>query len=158
MSHSHRAKPIPEGHEGAIPYLCCKDAAHAIEFYKRAFDAREVERFPMPDGKIGHAEIKIGKAVIMLADEFPEIGVRCPASIGGSAVTVMIYVNDVDTVVKRAVAAGAKITTPLDDRFYGDRNCKIEDPFGHTWMISTHKEDVSFDELKKRALAMFDEP
>ena len=154
---SQKVKPIPEEYQGAIPYLCCKDASRALEFYKKAFGAREVEHYAMPDGKIGHAEIRIGKAVIMLADEFPEMGVRCPETFGGSPVTIMIYVPDVDVVVKRALAAGAKVVTPLSNQFYGDRTCKLEDPIGHYWLVATHKENVSPDEMAHRAAAMLAE-
>ncbi len=149
------AKPIPDGYEGATPYLCCKDAANALEFYKTAFGAKELMRMPMPDGKVGHAEIQIGGARIMLADEFPDWGCLSPSSIGGSATSVMIYFEDVDAVVERAVAGGAKVLQPVTDQFYGDRSCKLEDPSGHTWMFATHKEDVDPDELKRRADAMF---
>jgi PhnB protein len=150
-------KPIPEGYEGATPYLCCKDAAKAIEFYKSAFGAKELTTMPMPDGRIGHAEIQIGGARIMLSDEFPDWGCLSPSSLGGSATTVMIYFEDVDAVFERAMSGGAKVLQPLQDQFYGDRRCKLEDPFGHAWMFSTHKEDVPPDELKRRADAMFAE-
>ena len=112
-------------------------------------------RFPMPDGKLGHAEIKIGGATIMLADEFSHLGGRSPESLGGTSVNMLIYVTDVDALVARAVAAGAKVLSPLADQFYGDRNCKLSDPFGHVWMFATHKEDVSPEELQKRAAALF---
>src|SRR6266478_3024499 len=118
------AKPIPDGYEGAMPYLICRDAAHAIEFYKKAFGAAERERITMPDGKVGHAEIKISGAILMLADEFPNMGARSPQSLGGTAVSILIYVEDVDAFVARAVAAGAKVIQPPADQFYGDRNCK----------------------------------
>jgi PhnB protein len=154
-NHTMPAKPIPDGYEGATPYLCCKDAANALEFYKTAFGAKELMRMPMPDGKVGHAEIQIGGARIMLADEFPDWGCLSPSSIGGSATSVMIYFEDVDAVVERAVAGGAKVLQPVTDQFYGDRSCKREDPSGHTWMFATHKEDVDPDELKRRADAMF---
>jgi PhnB protein len=150
-----KAKPIPVGYEGATPYLYCRNAAGAIEFYKKAFGATEVMHMPMPDGKIGHAEIKIGGATIMLADEFPDHGVLGPQSIGGSPVTVLIYVTDVDALVARAVAAGVKVVNPLADQFYGDRNCKMTDPFGHSWMFATRKEDLSPEETQKRADALF---
>ncbi len=149
------AKPIPDGYEGATPYLCCKDAANALEFYKTAFGAKELLRMPMPDEKIGHAEIQIGGARIMLSDEFPDWSCLSPLSIGGSATSVMIYFEDVDAVFERAVSAGAKVLQPVMDQFYGDRSCKLQDPSGHTWMFATHKEDVAPDELKRRAEAMF---
>ena len=153
--HTMPAKPIPDGYEGATPYLCCKNATNALEFYKTAFDAKELLRMPMPDGKIGHAEIQIGGARIMLSDEFPDWSCLSPLSIGGSATSVMIYFEDVDPVFERAVSAGAKVLQPVTDQFYGDRSCKLQDPSGHTWMFATHKEDVAPDELKRRAEAMF---
>ena len=148
-----KAKPIPDGRAGAIPYLACKDAARAIEFYKQAFGATEGMRFPMPDGRLGHVEIKIGGALVMLSDEFPHLGGRSPESLGGTSVNMLIYVTDVDALVARAIAAGAKILSPLADQFYGDRNCKLADPFGHVWMFATHQEDVSPEEMQKRTAA-----
>jgi len=152
---SNNVKPIPDGYRGATPYLCCKDAVRAIEFYVEAFGATELMRMAQPDGRIGHAEIRIGEAPIMLADEFPEIGVRSPQAIGGSPVTIHLYVEDVDAIATRAVARGATLVRPVEDQFYGDRNCKLEDPFGHFWMISTHKEDVAPEEMKKRAAKLY---
>ena len=148
-------KPIPDGYEGATPYLCCKDAAGALEFYKTAFGAKELHRMPMPDGKVGHAEMQIGGARVMLSDEFPEWGNLSPLSIGGSATTVLIYFEDVDAVVDLAVSAGAKLLQPTTDQFWGDRSCKLQDISGHTWMFATRKEDVSPEEMNKRAAAMF---
>jgi PhnB protein len=148
-------KPIPDGYEGATPYLCCKDAAGALEFYKAAFGAKELHRMPMPGGKVGHAEIQIGGARIMLSDEFPEWGNLSPLSIGGSATTVLIYFEDVDAVADRAVSAGAKLLQPPTDQFWGDRSCKLQDISGHTWMFATRKEDVSPAEMNTRAAAMF---
>jgi PhnB protein len=145
-----KVKAIPEGYEGATPYLCVKDASRALEFYKKAFGATEIMRFPMPDGKIGHAEFKIGKAIVMLADEFPEYGHLSPQTIGGSPVQIMVYVEDVDAVVKQAEAAGAKLLSPVADQFYGDRSGKLQDPYGHFWYISTHKEDVAPEDMQKR--------
>src|SRR5476649_679837 len=127
-----KTKPIPDGYEGATPYLHCRNATAALKFYKAAFGAKERMRMEMPTGKIGHAEIKIGTATIMLADEFPDMGVLGPQSIGGSPVTVLIYVKDVDAFAARAQAAGAKVMMRPTDQFYGDRNCKLSDPFGHT--------------------------
>lgn len=120
------AKPIPEDYEGATPYLCCKDATNALEFYKTAFGATEIMRMPMPGGKVGHAEIQIGGAKIMLSDEFPEWGCLSPSSIGGSATSVLIYFEDVDAVVERAVAGGAKVLQPATDQFYGDRAANLK--------------------------------
>jgi PhnB protein len=147
-------KAIPEGLEGATPYLACHDAASAIEFYKKAFGAVEISRFPMPGGKIGHAEMKIGRALVMLADEHAETGFRSPKTIGGSPVMIHVYVEDVDGLVKRAEASGAKVTRAVADQFYGDRSGQLVDPFGHVWSFSTHKEDVSPEEMQRRAQKM----
>jgi PhnB protein len=149
-----KVKPIPEGYHTVTPYLCCKDAAAAIEFYKKAFGATELMRMGDPSGKIGHAEIQIGDSHVMLADEFPEMGFLSPQSVGGSPVMMHLYVEDVDAIVPKAVAAGAKVTRPVADQFYGDRGGQLQDPFGHKWYVSTHKEDVSPEELKKRMAAM----
>src|SRR5262245_4622863 len=128
-----KVKPIPDGYYTATPYLIIGGAAAAIEFYKKAFGATEVMRFPGPNGTVGHAEIRIGNSPIMMADEFPDMGARSPKSIGGSPVSILLYVEDVDAVVKQAVAAGAKLTRPVEDKFYGDRAGSLEDPFGHAW-------------------------
>jgi PhnB protein len=146
-------RPIPEGYHSITPYLIVTGAASAVEFYKHAFGARELLRIPHPDGRIGHAELQIGDSRIMLADEFPEMGARSPMSLGGTPVGIQLYVDDVDTVVARALAAGAKMIRPVKDQFYGDRSGTLNDPFGHQWTISTHKEDVSPAELQKRAAA-----
>ena len=146
-------KPIPEGYHSVTPYLIIKGAAAAIEFYQKAFGAVESFRFPSPDGKIGHAEIKIGDSPIMLADEYPDMGYKGPQALGGSPVSLMIYVEDVDTIFNQAVAAGAAIKEALQDKFYGDRLGTVTDPFGHTWHVSTHKEDVSLEEMQRRAKA-----
>ncbi|MBI5774801.1 MAG: VOC family protein [Verrucomicrobia bacterium] len=151
---SQKAKPIPDRYPGATPYLSCAGAARAIEFYQRAFGATEEMRMPGPDGKIGHAEIRISRAIVMLADEFPEMGFRSPLALGGSPVNIMIYVEDVDAFAARAIAAGAKVLRPVADQFYGDRSCTLADPSGHTWTFATHKEDVPPDELARRAAAM----
>jgi PhnB protein len=148
-----KPKPIPEGYHTATPYLIIKDAAKAIEFYKKAFGAKEMMRMSQPDGRIGHAEIKIGNSPIMLADEFPEMGARSPQSLGGSPVSILLYVEDVDAFAEQAVAAGTKVVRPVKDQFYGDRSGSFEDPFGHQWHIATHVEDVAPDELRKRAAA-----
>ena len=150
-----KVKAIPEGYEGALPYLCVKDGAAAIEFYKKALGAKETMRLCQPDGRVGHAELKIGKAIIMMADEFPEFGTLSPKSAGGSSVTIQLYVEDVDAFTERAILAGMKVIRPVADQFYGDRGGKFEDPFGHLWWFSTHKEDVSLEEMKKRASALF---
>jgi len=149
-----KVKPIPNGYHTATPCLIIQEAAAALDFYKKVFGATEIMCMAQPDGKIGHAEIRIGDSVIMLADEVPEMGYRGPKSLGGSPVSLMLYVEDVDAVVGRAVAAGAKITQPVQDKFYGDRNGVLEDPFGHVWTIATHTEDVSPEEMGKRMTAM----
>ena len=150
---TNKVKPIPEGYHTATPYLIVKDAARAIEFYKKAFGATELMRMPGPGGKIGHAEIKIGDSPIMLADEVPGMGFRSPESLGGSPISILLYVEDVDAVFSEALAAGAKVQRPVADQFYGDRTGGVTDPFGHVWYIATHKEDVSPEEMKKRAAA-----
>ena len=144
-------KPVPEGYHSITPYLVVNDAAGAIEFYKTAFGASELMRMAAPNGRIGHAELRIGDSRIMLADEFSEMGARSARTIGGSPVHIYLYVEDVDAVTGRALAAGAKELRPVKDQFYGDRSGSIEDPFGHVWHVSTHKEDVPPDELKRRA-------
>ena len=143
-------KPIPDGYHTATPYLIVKGAAGAIEFYKKAFGATELMRLADPSGKVGHAEIKIGNSPIMLADEFPEMGFRGPQSLGGSTVSILLYVEDVDARFSRAIAAGAKVVRPVQDQFYGDRSGTLADPFGHVWTIATHKEDVSPEEIHNR--------
>src|SRR5260370_15088626 len=147
-----KVKPIPEGYYSVTPYLIVKDAARAIEYYKKAFGATELMRMPDPGGKIEHAEIKIGNSPIMLADEFPErgpTGARSPQSLGDSSVVIALYVDDVDAVARQAVAAGGKLLFPVADQFYGDRSGRLVDPFGHVWTISPPKEDVPPKELKK---------
>jgi PhnB protein len=144
----------PDGYHTATPYLIVNDGARAIDFYKKAFGATELMRMPGPNGKIGHAEIRIGDSAIMLADEHPEMGARSPQTLGGSPVFLMIYVKDADGTTAQAEAAGAKILRPLENQFYGDRSATVLDPFGHTWTISTHIEDVPPDELARRAAAM----
>ena len=148
-----KVKPIPDGYHSVTPYLIFNGGARAIEFYKQAFGATELFRMEGPDGRIGHAEIRIGDSHVMLADEHPEIGARSPQSIGGSPISLMLYVEDVDATVSRAVEAGAKLTRPVANQFYGDRTGGVEDPFGHAWYIATHVEDVAPEELKKRAAA-----
>ena len=145
-----KVKPIPEGYHSVTPYLIIRDAARAIDFYKKAFGASEVMRMPAPGGKIGHAEIRIGDSHVMLADESPEMGHLSPQSVGGSPVGLMVYLENVDDVFARAVAAGAKVKQPVENKFYGDRSGSVEDPFGHHWHVSTHIEDVSPEEMEKR--------
>ena len=150
-----KVKAIPDGYHTATPYLIIKDAARAIEFYKKAFGATEIMRMAEPSGKVTHAEIKIGNSPIMLADEFPEMGARSPQTIGGSPVSIFLYVENVDTLANQAIAAGAKVLMPVQDQFWGDRYGKLADPFGHVWDIATHKEDVAPEEIHKRAAAAF---
>ena len=144
-------KSIPDGYHSVTPYLIINGAAAAIEFYKRAFGATELMRMPSPDGRIGHAEIKIGDSAIMLADEHPQMGYKSPQSLGGSAVNMMVYVDRVDDVFKKAVEAGARELQPVKDQFYGDRSGTLRDPFGHTWTIATHLEDIAPEEMRERA-------
>lgn len=150
-----KVKAIPDAYHSVTPYLCAKDAASAIEFYKKAFGATETRRMAEPGGKIVHAEIKIGDAPIMIADEFPEMGFLSPQSLGGSPVTFHLFVEDVDATAELTIAAGAKVLKPVEDQFYGDRAGRFEDPFGHVWLIATHKEDVSPEEVQRRAAALF---
>ena len=143
-------RPVPEGYSTVTPYLIIAGAAEAIGFYTRAFNARELMRFTGPDGTVGHAEIQIGDSRIMLADEHPQMGYRSPKALGGSATSIMLYVEDVDRVFKRAVDAGATPQQELKDQFYGDRSGTVIDPFGHVWTIATHVEDVSPEEMQRR--------
>ncbi|HEV8485258.1 MAG TPA: VOC family protein [Blastocatellia bacterium] len=151
---SSKVKPIPEDRQSVTPYLAIKNAGAAIEFYKQVFGATEKMRMAEPDGKIGHAEIEIGKARIMISDEYPEIDVLGPQSRGGSTVGLHILVEDVDTVFSRAVAAGAKQLKPVSDQFYGERSGQLADPFGHVWYIGTVKEDLSDEEIQSRYEAL----
>ncbi len=148
-----KVKAIPDGYHSVTPYLSVQGAAAAIEFYRRAFNAKEVMRMPGPSGTIGHAEIEIEGSRVMLADEHPEINFRGPRSFGGTSVHIHLYVPDVDKVVGQAVAAGAKIFRSVADQFYGDRVGSLEDPFGHVWHVATHMEDLSQEELMRRAAA-----
>jgi PhnB protein len=147
-------KPIPDGYHSATPYLVIKGAAAALDFYKKAFGATELMRFPGPGGVLMHAEMKIGDSPIMLADEMPGMPHHSPLHYGGTPVSIALYVEDADAVFTRAVAAGAKVRQPMQDQFYGDRSGTIEDPYGHVWTIATHKEDVSVEEMTKRMAAM----
>jgi uncharacterized glyoxalase superfamily protein PhnB len=148
-------KPIPDWMHSITPHLVCAGAAEAIEFYKQAFGAVELGRLAGPPGKLIHAAIRIGDSAVMLVDEMPECGALGPKARGGSSVTIHLQVEDVDGVVARAVAAGAKITMPVDDMFWGDRYGQIEDPFGHSWSVATHVRDVSPEELQEVARKMF---
>ena len=149
-----RVQPIPKGYHDVTPYLSIRGAAEAIEFYKKALGAAEVMRMPGPEGKLGHAEIRIGGSRVMLSDEYPEMDFLGPQTRGGTSVHLHVYVRDVDAVVERAVAAGAKLLRPVEDKFYGDRTGTLQDPFGHVWHVSTHVEDVPPKEMKKRAAEM----
>lgn len=144
-------KPIPDGYHSVTPYLIVDDATKAIEFYKRAFGAVELMRMAGPDGKVGHAEVKIGNSPVMLADENPAWGAKSAKSVGGSPVGLMIYVEDCDAVFKRAIAEGGREDRPLQDQFYGDRSGTLTDPFGLQWTIATHIKEVSMDEMMKAA-------
>ena len=152
-----RIKEIPKGFHTVTPYLTVNDGARAIDFYKGAFGAEELSRLNSPDGKVAHAEIKIGDSIIMLSDEMPGWG-RSPQSLGGTAVDIFLYVPDVDRIFNQAVAAGAKISMPVSDMFWGDRYGRVTDPFGHSWSLATHKEDVPAAELRKRAEAAMSKP
>jgi PhnB protein len=144
-----RVKAVPEGMHTVTPHLICAGAADAIEFYKKAFGAVELSRLPGPQGKVMHAIIRIGDSAVMLVDEAPEWGMLGPKSLKGSPVTIHLYVDDADTFVARAVKAGAKVTMPVDDMFWGDRYGKLEDPFGHHWSVGTHVRDVSTEEMQQ---------
>jgi PhnB protein len=147
-------KPIPEGYHSVTPYLIVKGGANAIEFYKKAFGATEIMRFEGPGGALGHAEIRIGNAPVMLADEYPDMGFRSPQTLGGAGVSLMVYVEQVDAVFQRAIAAGAKELRAVQNQFYGDRSGTLQDPFGHVWTISTHVEDIAPDEMQRRSQEM----
>jgi PhnB protein len=146
-------KPIPDGYPQLTPYLAVERAGDAIDFYSKVFGANERMRMPGPDGKVGHAELEIGDSMIMLADEFPDMGHRGPKAIGGTPVTINLYVEDVDDTFRRALEEGATALRDVEDQFYGDRAGQFEDPFGHRWNIATHVEDVPPDEMEKRAAA-----
>jgi PhnB protein len=146
-----KVQAIPAGYGTVTPYLSVRGAAQAIEFYKKAFGAKEIMRMPGPDGKLGHAEIRIGDSRVMLSDEYEAMAFLGPQSRGGTTVHIHLYVRDVDATVARATAAGAKVVRPVQDQFYGDRTGSIEDPFGHLWHVATHKEDLSMAEMKRRA-------
>jgi PhnB protein len=146
-------KPIPEGYHTVTPYLAVDDAAEAIEYYRKAFGAEERVRMETPDGNVGHAELAIGDSRVMLSDPFPQATTRSPKELGGTSVSVFMYVEDVDAVVKRAIDAGAKITMEVADQFWGDRFGSVIDPFGHSWSIATHIEDLTPDEIAERGKA-----
>jgi PhnB protein len=148
-----KVKPQPDGYHAITVYLIIDGASDAIDFYAKVFGTKERMRMPAPDGKIGHAELDLGDSVIMLADEFPDMGIKSPTTLGGSPAFLHIYVDDVDTVFNGAVAAGAKMLQPLEDKFYGDRAGMLEDPYGHIWSVATHIEDVPEEEMEARAAA-----
>jgi uncharacterized glyoxalase superfamily protein PhnB len=151
-----RVPPIPRGYHTVTPHLTVRGAAEAIDFYQRAFGARERGRMPGPDGKVVmHAELQIGNSIVFLADEFPDMGCRAPQTLGGATGTLHIYVRDVDRAFQRAVAAGAEVRMPVTDMFWGDRYAKVADPFGHEWGLATHKENLSAREIERRAQAFF---
>jgi uncharacterized glyoxalase superfamily protein PhnB len=153
---AHAVKPVPAGFHTLTPHLIVRGAAQAIEFYKKAFGAEELTRMPSPDGRtVMHAELQIGDSILFLADEFPEMGARSPKALGGSPVTIHLYVADVDAVFNRAIQAGATAQMPPTDMFWGDRYGKLTDPFGHVWSVATHTEDVPPEEMAKRAQAAF---
>jgi PhnB protein len=147
-------KPIPDGYPQVTPYLIVDDANAAIEFYNTVLGTTERVRMGAPGDKIGHAELQLGDSLIMLADEFPEMGALSPKTVGGTPVTISVYVDDVDAAYERALQAGAKSVRPLENQFYGDRTGQFEDPFGHRWSVSTHVEDVPPDEMQRRAAEM----
>src|SRR5512146_745481 len=149
-----KAKPVPDGMHTVTPHLVCAGAANAIDFYKKAFNAVEEGRLPGPNGRLMHAMIRIEGSPVMLVDEMPEWGALGPKSLKGSPVTIHLYVEDVDAFVARAVSAGAKITMPLEDMFWGDRYCKLDDPFGHHWSVATHIRDVSREEMQQAVQKM----
>lgn len=151
---SNGVKAIPDGYEGVTPYLICRNAEAAIEFYKKAFGAEELFRIGQP-GMVGHAELKISSAIIMMADEHPDMGPVSPETLGGTPVHMMIYVEDVDAFTEKAIEAGLEVLRPVADQFYGDRSGQFKDPFGHIWAFATHKEDVTPEEMNARAAAMY---
>ncbi len=148
-------RPVPDGLHAVTPYLILRHAAQAIEFYQRAFGARERYRLDMPDGRIGHAEITIGDSILMLADEFPESGIQSPQTLNGSPVSFAIYVDNADAAFQRALDAGATVVEPLTNKFYGDRAGRVVDPYGYKWTLTTHVEDVSPEEMKLRLHKLF---
>jgi PhnB protein len=150
--------PIPKGYRTVTPYLVCRGAADAIDFYKKAFGAKEMLRMPMPDGKLAHAEIRIGDSIVMLGDETPAMGSSAPQTIGGTAVHIFLYVKDVDKAFAQATAAGARAEMPPMNMFWGDRYCKLADPFGHKWSMATHIEDVPPKEMARRGAEAMAQP
>ena len=148
-----KPKPVPEGYHSVTPYLHIRNAAKALDFYQRAFGAIELLRMAAPDGKVMHAEIKIGDSIIMLSEEMPQMDARSPDSLGGTPFLILLYLENVDAQFKQAVAAGAKVLRPVENQFYGDRSGTVVDPFGHRWTLATHLEDVDPQEMRRRAEA-----
>lgn len=148
-------KPIPDGYAAITPYLIIGGAADAIDYYQRAFGAEVRLRMDEPGGRVGHAELVIGGSVVMVGDEYPDMGNLGPRAVGGTPVTIHLYVEDVDATAERAVEAGGKLVRPVENQFYGDRSGEVEDPFGHHWHIATHIEDMSPEEMQRRAAALF---
>jgi uncharacterized glyoxalase superfamily protein PhnB len=153
-----KVSPIPKGYLTVTPYLIFRGAAQAIEFYKKAFGAKELLRMPMPDGRIGHAEIQIGDSRVMVSDEMPEMGARAPQSVGGTSVHLFLYLKDVDKTFAQATAAGATVEMPPTDMFWGDRYSKVQDPFGHKWNLATHIEDLTPKEMTRRGAEAMAKP
>jgi len=153
-----RVSPVPKGYHTVTPYVVIRGAAEAIGFYKKAFGAKEIMRMPMPDGRIAHAELQIGDSRLMLGDESPEMGARAPQSVGGTCVHIFLYLKDVDKTFAQATAAGATVEMPPTDMFWGDRYCKLQDPFGHKWNMATHREDVTPKEMARRGAAAMAAP
>lgn len=151
---ANEVNPIPKGYEGVTPYLICKNAESAIEFYTRAFGAVELFRIGEP-GMVGHAEMKIGEAIFMMADEHPDLGIFSPTTVGGTPVHFMVYVPDVDAFAEKGIAEGLEVLRPIEDQFYGDRTGQFKDPFGHVWSFATHIEDVTPEEMNARAAAAY---
>jgi PhnB protein len=149
------AKPIPDPRQPMAPYLIVKDAVAAIAFYQRAFGATELYRLVEPSGKVGHAELRVGGGLFMLADEYPDFGALSPPTVGGTPVSIHLYVEDVDAVCARAEKAGATVLRPITDEFFGDRVCMLADPYGHKWHLATHKEDVTPAEMQRRMDAAY---
>lgn len=145
-----KVKPIPDGYQSVIPYLIIDGAGDAIDWYTKSLGAKEMVRMGGPGGKVGHAELQFGDSVVMLADEYPDMGIKSPKTIGGSPVNICVYLEDVDATFDDAVKGGAKVLQPVEDKFYGDRSGQIEDPFGHVWSLMTHVEDVSPEEMERR--------
>ena len=153
-----KAQAIPTGYRTVTPYIVCRDAASALDFYKKAFGAKEKARMSGPGGKVMHAEVRIGDSMLMLCDEMPEMGAKSPLALGGSPASVFLYVKNVDKTAAQATAAGATVVMPVQDMFWGDRYGKLKDPFGHEWQIATHKEDLTAKQMAKRAQAAMPPP